>query len=470
MKNKLRSLFGRLASLFRRRSAGDRSGESRTGRKEKAKKEKPKFRLLRNFWILVILIPLALIFTQALINPVSTVVFVFLLIMPFISLIYILLAVPAVKVYLDSDTTEVEKLSEVSFSLAISNESPLPFPFVEAEITVPGAGGVRSESELTMLSLIPFGSYVIENKTTFKYRGQYDIGVSDVYVYDFFRFFCFRIELNLFRQIFVMPRRLIMPGGSGNEATIENTESVIRRIGTDNTETSDIRAYIQGDSLRSIHWKLSEKTQDLMVRQYSQNSERQTYIFCDTARRYPADPEKFEEDINEYSVDGVVEAAIAIARDSLQRANNSVSVVWFDSRMKGDVCSLRMNGMHDFEESYRLFASCPVTETAEPLAVLTSMIPSSEANNISLVFVTGRADKAFASALSGVASVGAAGTEAYIYNPSEKIAENYRPAFFDEVEFCTTELMKNGISVRSAHFDVMPGAASHPSEKEAGGR
>ena len=443
MKIELKNFFGKCREFF-----------GRLFRKKKEKKKR-KFRFLRNFWILVALIPLALIFTQALINPVSTVIFVFLLLMPLISLLYMLLSIPAIKIYLNSDTTEVEKLTEVGFSLAITNESPFPFPFVEAEITTPSAAGVRSESQLTMLSLIPFGSYVIDNRAVFKYRGQYDIGVSDVYVYDFFRFFCLRIELNLFRQIFVMPRRLVMPRSSGSEATVENTESVIRRIGNDNTETSDIRAYIQGDPLRSIHWKLSGKTQDLMVRQYSQNSERQTFIFCDTARRYPADPEKYEDDINEFSVDGVVEAAVAIAAESLQRANNSVSMVWFDSRMKGDICAVKMNGMNDFDESYRLFATCPVTSTSEPLAVLTSILNASEAKNISVVFVTGCADKVFASSLSGVGSLGAAGTEAYIYTPSEKVRESYRQTFFDEIEFCTSELAKNGVSVRSAHFDAI---------------
>jgi len=423
-------------------------------RKNKENAPKPRFRLLRNFWILVILIPVSLIFTQALISSVSTVIFVFIVTLPIISLLYIVIAFPAIKVYLNSDTTEAEKMSEVAFSLVISNESPVPFPFIEAEITTPSGAGTRSESQKTMLSLIPFGNYTIENKAVFKYRGLYDMGVSDVYVYDFFRFFCLRIELNMFRQIFIYPRRLIMPTSNGNEATVENTESIVRRTGNDNTETSDIRNYINGDSLRSIHWKLSGKTQDLMVRQYSQNSEQHTFIMCDTARRYADDDKRYEDDVNEYTVDGVVEAAIAIVNNCLQRANASITLVWFDERGVGEVCSAHLTGMHDFDSIYHLFATAPVTRTTRSLAELTGSMLSGEAGNISLVYVTGCADKSFASSLSGVASLGAAGTEAYIYSPAEKIKPEYKQEFFDEMEFCVNELGKNGVMVRSAHFDV----------------
>ena len=463
MKDKIKSFFSAVAGFFTRlkKKLTKKRGEPAEERR------KPRFRPLRNFWILLALIISALIFTQALISSVSTVIFIFLLLLPLVSLLHIVIAFPAIKIYLDSDATEAEKMTELSFSLAISNESPIPFPFVEAEISIPSDKGIRSESSLTMLSLIPFGSYVIDNKAVFRYRGQYDIGVSDVYVYDFFRFFCVRIELNMFRQIFVMPRRLIKPGSNGSETTIENTDTVIRRYGSDNTETSDIRTYIQGDSMRSIHWKLSGKTEDLMVRQYSQNSEQQTFIFCDTAMRYAPDDGRFEDDVNEYTVDGVVEAAIATVTEGLKKANASVSLIWFDDRGIDDVCCVKLTSLHDFDETYRLFATAPITKTDRSLAGLTAMVLPGDASNISLVYITGCADKTFASSMTGIATAGAAGTEVYVFSPAEKVKEEHRQAFFDEAEFAVNELGKNGVIVRSAHFDAPDRAAKTEKEVKA---
>jgi len=445
MKEKLRAIKDKLSLLL---------APLKKLKAKQADKPKPKFRFHKNFWILVALIPFALLFTQALISSVSAVVFIFIILLPVISLLYMLLGIVSIKLYLDSSTTETEKLRPVKFSLALSNEAPLPYPFVEAVITVPSENAVRSDSRLTMLSLIPFGSYVVDNTAVFKYRGAYDIGVSDLYIYDLFHFFSYRVEINLFRQIFVMPRQLIMPAASLGDVTVENTDSVVRRIGSDNTETADIRAYVSGDSLRSIHWKLSGKTQELMVRQYSQNSETQTFIFCDTARRFPDDEKKYENDINEYAVDGVVEAAIALVKHNLAKANTTVTLAWFDSRGQGDIAAIRLSSLHEFEQSYRFFATSPVTETDKSLAELYSAVAPSASDGSSLIFVSGCPDSALSASLSGISSSSSCEIAAYVYTPAERIVPSYKKDYFASTELCTSELSRRGISVHSAHFQA----------------
>ncbi len=461
MNDKTRAFAEKIKALIARIPRFNKSSD------ENEPKPLPKFRFHRNFWILVILIPFALLFTQALISPVSAVIFVFIILLPIISLLYMLLGIVCIKLYLNSSTTETEKMSEVSFSLALSNESPIPFPFVEAVITIPGDNAIRSDSQLTMLSLIPFGSYVIDKTVVFKYRGAYDIGVSDLFIHDFFHFFSLRVEINLFRQIYVLPRTLIMPEKNIAETTIENTETVVRGLGSDNTETSDIRNYIEGDSLRSIHWKLSVKADELMVKQYSQNSEIQTFILCDTARRYAPDNNKFENDINEFSVDGVVEAAIAIVGSLLSKPNNSVTLAWFDSRSSSDVCSLKFSSLHEFEQAYRFFATSPVTSTDKTLLELFTSIRAESSENTSVICVTGCPDKNFAPCVSAIKSAVPFGMETYVFTPGEKVLPSYKDAFYSEVQNCLSDLSRHGISSYSAHFEVA-NARNINTGKEAG--
>lgn len=462
MKEKIRALYRRVAEkvtpLFARLKI-----------KKKARdpdKPLPKFRFHRNFWILVALIPFALLFTQALISSVSAVIFVFIILLPLISLGYMFLGVAFIKLYLDSSTTEIEKMKPVSFSLALSNESPFPFPFVEAVITVPGDNAIRSDSQLTMLSLIPFGSYVINKTVTFKYRGAYDIGVSDLYIYDFFHFFSYRVEINLFRQIFVLPRQLMMPGSAAGDTSAENTEHVARRAGSDITETSDIRSYVSGDSLRSIHWKLSSKTQELMVRQYSQNSETQTFIFCDTASRFEPNEKRFENDINEFAVDGVVEAAIAIVKHNLQRANNSITLAWFDSRCTGDIVAIKLSGLHEFEQSYHFFATAPVTRTELDLLDLFASVAPSDAQNSSIICIGGAPDKLFSSAVSSIAAAASGDVDAFVFTPADKVIESAKKDYFAECEGCLNELSRLGVTIHSAHFEQADIPSDQDEEKE----
>lgn len=40
------------------------------------------------------------------------------------------------------------------------------------------------------------------------------------------------------------------------------------KVGTDSSETVGIREYAEGDSVRAIHWKLSAKTGDIMIKEY----------------------------------------------------------------------------------------------------------------------------------------------------------------------------------------------------------
>ena len=54
-----------------------------------------------------------------------------------------------------------------------------------------------------------------------------------------------------------------MTGASQEEGMIQN------RKGNDPSEIFDIREYVPGDDIRSIHWKLSSKTDTLILKEAS---------------------------------------------------------------------------------------------------------------------------------------------------------------------------------------------------------
>ncbi len=414
------------------------------------RKGKPelKFRLLGRFWFYLFLIAAATVFTQALRSPVSSVILVFLLLLPLTSLLYLLIGVLTVKVYLDAGDQEVEKYTPVDFTLTVANESPLPYPFVEARISLPADNAVRCVSQLTKLSLIPRGRYVVAKTLSFAYRGGYDIGVSDVYVYDLFRLFRYRLDVSLFRQIFVLPRRLQLAGHSGADPVSELTESVSRMSGSDNTEMSDIRQYQIGDSLRSIHWKLSSKTEELQVREYARNSEHQSIIFCDTGRRFAADSELYTDDVGEFVADGVIETAIALTRYTLEQERGAVTLVWFDSRSESGVFGIHISSPAEFDDIFRTFATAPISDAPATLAYLASLVVGGE--QAAYRFVTGTPDAALASELAEVGLPGTGSIELYTYLPLEKIKEGARERCFDALEAAQNEIARLGIRIIDA--------------------
>lgn len=407
----------------------------------------------RNFWLYLILIVLALIFTQALRSPVSGVVFLFVLFLPVICLLYLLLEVLTIKLYLNTSATETEKHLPVDFSLALSNESPIPFPFVEAIITVPTDDAVRCISQRTRLSLIPFGSYVIEKKLSFAYRGSYEIGVSDIYCYDFLRMFRYRSNVNLFRELFVLPRRLTLAQKSSGEQMQEETETTVLQYGQDNTEMSDIRDYQPGDSLRSIHWKLSSKTQDMKVRQYARNAEQQTFIFVDTGRRFDTTNKRYLPDINEYAADGVIEAALAVATHTLQQSGQSVVLTWFDTRGENDLCSVRLYSTADLDGIFKLFATAPLTDTPYPVTSLAAYLDENT-DGVSYVFVSGTLDDSLTASITGLSLPNSAKIDLYNFDPFEQVAPEARSAYFNEMEARRTEISRYGIEIHDARSEL----------------
>lgn len=74
----------------------------------------------------------------------------------------------------------------------------------------------------------------------------------------------------------------------------EGTQSVNRK-GSDTTEVFDLRAYQPGDDIHTIHWKLSQKTDELLVREPADSPRYDTLILMDAGRfehLVPRDPKQ----------------------------------------------------------------------------------------------------------------------------------------------------------------------------------
>lgn len=72
---------------------------------------------------------------------------------------------------------------------------------------------------------------------------------------------------------------------SGSNFGISREEGMtLNRKGNDPSEMFDIREYVPGDDIRSIHWKLSSKTEELILRQASEPSHYDVAIMPDFGR------------------------------------------------------------------------------------------------------------------------------------------------------------------------------------------
>lgn len=195
----------------------------------------------------------------------------------------------------------------VRYALLISNKGIIPTAWasVQTASSRGSAGGVDSFT----LSLPPFGSFHYETGFVPAHRGVYTMSVEEVWVSDPFRL------TNLFGHrpapmtLTVLPKIIpisdawkqrLDPQGAGGFFSQSSDEPAV-----------DSRNYRYGDSPRRIHWNLTARRRELMVRQYESIESRRLLVVLDLSPFEADDPDSCE--------DTLIEACLSVVRYALER-------------------------------------------------------------------------------------------------------------------------------------------------------
>ena len=439
----------------------------------------PTFSLTRNGVWYILFFVFALLFTQALRSPLSSVLFIFAMLLPPLLLLYVLTCQIFIS---ESNTVEAETVQKevpLEYEILIANNGFLPYPFVDADICYPSTDGVHCEIRRVSCSLAPMGTFRITDRAVFHYRGGYEIGIRDLYVYDPLKVFRIRMRRDNLRPVFVMPRRPVIVTDGEGAASEVNTTEVRNMRGADRTELTEIKEYRMGDGLRDIHWKLSSKTQDLMVKHYGMNACRSVCFLPDLGENY-TDPLRrglYTEDINLCCADAVTEMTIALMLSTLRGSNNVCTLMWYEARV-GDMgmegllsdrygndgaksspsavphigyAAEVMYNESDFERVYPYFATAGLHDRALSPASLCRFITETE--SISYYIVTSRLDASLVTTLqeslrdySSVVLLG--GLQVYYFDPIAKIRDpEERARHNEENEHLIAQMRAAGILV-----------------------
>ena len=100
--------------------------------------------------------------------------------------------------------------------------------------------------------------------------GQVYMSLTDVCTRDLFGLVRFPADLRLQRVVLVEPERIPTEVNVSDvrETEGESDHYSVLEPGRDVSETFDVRPFVPGDDVRAIHWKLSAKTDDFMVRRF----------------------------------------------------------------------------------------------------------------------------------------------------------------------------------------------------------
>lgn len=129
--------------------------------------------------------------------------------------------------------------------------------------------------------LLPGGQYTFETRLVCRYRGEYEVGVKEVVVTDFLRLFRISYPNPGTIKALVSPR--IVPLAELN--SLEDFQAVLRREAFAGTEPDVVvRDYVEGGSLKQIHWKATAREDRLKVRTRTGEEKQGIAVFCDMTR------------------------------------------------------------------------------------------------------------------------------------------------------------------------------------------
>lgn len=196
-----------------------------------------------------------------------------------------------------------EKNKEVFGKIILENGSSLPIFKAFCEVKIKNNLTEEENSVLIKLSALPKSKAEAEFALSLKFCGYVTAKTEKIYLLDIFGFLPLAVKKfesvkgkmtvlpETFEPVIVFKNILPVP---------EDSESYsLDKKGYDYSETFQIREYAYGDSIKQIHWKLSEKLDKTIVRDASLPVAKNIMLFWDkTAGALPAERDSMAEAVS----------------------------------------------------------------------------------------------------------------------------------------------------------------------------
>lgn len=201
--------------------------------------------------------------------------------LPLISLLYLMITYFQFKIYQELRSADIICGQPMPYSLVLRNEGFFSISGIRLKLYT-DFSKVADMEEGTEYALLPGDEYRYETTLTCKYRGEYPVGVEQVIFVDFLRLFSFRYTLSKKLQATVYPRVAELTEVTG--ITRQQTTPLLERSSLHQEPDVIVRDYIQGDSLKRIHWKNTARIGSLQVRNDVDEAGQEITLLFDTHR------------------------------------------------------------------------------------------------------------------------------------------------------------------------------------------
>lgn len=248
-------------------------------------------------------------------------IFIITLVLPIILNIIIRIIKKSISLDIKSIDVVQNKNDGIEVKLLIKNNSI--FPAVNGELKLCYYNKFSGNKEIEYINF-PINSKETESinfKIKSKYCGKLIIEIQSLKIYDYLTFSSVKKKVNKSKEVIVLPQ-IYDINFSSNSTNINSLDGEIfskDKAGDDPSEVFNVREYVEGDKIQRIHWKLSSKVDNVMIKEYSQPIVNDSIIIVELCES--------ENNIN--TIQGIIETAISLSH-MLLSYNYIHYICWYD--------------------------------------------------------------------------------------------------------------------------------------------
>lgn len=324
----------------------------------------------------------------------SQIMFFALLFLPILSYIIAWLGRRKLQITQDTDCAAAPKGTPASFWVRLENKGRLPIPYIRLCYHT-DQSALRYTPAPTLCGLSVGESRRVEAQVSAKYRGRYSVGADAVYVEDYLRIFRLRCPLAQRPEVVFLPALVSVSLPDALRGVSDSRVPVPGAV-EDYSSVAEILPYDPSREFRKIHWKLTARMDELMVRQFETEETARATLLLDLSPLGEGEKGAALEDV-------MIESAVSLLNALMQNDRPAGFLYGLDQPVL-----LQENGRAGFENYYRLAAGLPFTGRWSAGELLSYYLGKRSSGAVLLL--TGRVDEpllaAIAEALAGGVQVG----------------------------------------------------------------
>jgi hypothetical protein len=279
-----------------------------------------------------------------------------LLIMPVLSLAISLIALRGLKITQYTARNELIKNEPGRYEVTIHNKTPLMHGDIECQF-IDDHFAVEADRTFSTVYARPFKKETHVINFRVRYRGIYGLGLSRVLVTDLLGLFVLKRRLYDTITLTVWPRLIDIPHFPLTRNILSQSNSIFEIREEDYSSVSDVRKYEPTDPLKRVHWKLTAKRNEWMVKNFQTNALNRVTILTDSFKLSSV----YEDAL--ILEDMIIETSMAVMNYCLRRG---MPVVWY---ARTDVRQEAFNS-GQFEALYRMAVNLSFDGPVESASVL----------------------------------------------------------------------------------------------------